>query len=94
MGRNVDDGRILAHEDDGATRRRIEAGPDDVEAPLQARHPAAPGQAGRGEDRRAGGAVHALVAVDALTQLNGELRYAGDRTEADIKVAQLLALAV
>lgn len=32
--------------------------------------------------------------VDALTQLNGEVRYAGDRTEADSQVAQLLALAV
>lgn len=31
--------------------------------------------------------------VDALTKLNGEVRYAGDRMEADIKVAQLLALA-
>ena len=32
--------------------------------------------------------------VDALTRLTGEVRYAGDRMEADAKVAQLLALAV
>ena len=32
--------------------------------------------------------------VDALTQLTGEIANAGDRTEADQKVAQLLALAV
>ena len=32
--------------------------------------------------------------VDALTQLTGKVCYAGDRTEADIKVAQLLLLAV
>ena len=31
--------------------------------------------------------------VDALTRLTQVVRYAGDRTEADIKVAQLLALA-
>jgi len=31
--------------------------------------------------------------VDALTRLTQDVRYAGDRTEADIKVAQLLALA-
>ena len=30
--------------------------------------------------------------VDALTQLNQQVRYAGDRTEADIKVSKLLAL--
>jgi len=32
--------------------------------------------------------------VDALTRLTQEVRYAGDRLEADVKVAQLLALAV
>jgi len=32
--------------------------------------------------------------IDALTSLTGQVRYAGDRTELDIKVAQLLALAV
>ena len=32
--------------------------------------------------------------VDALTQLSGEVRFAGDRLEIDQKVAQLLALAV
>lgn len=32
--------------------------------------------------------------VDTLTRLTQEVRYVGDRTEADIKVAQLLALAV
>lgn len=32
--------------------------------------------------------------VDTLTRLTQEVRYAGDRTEADIKVAQLLALAI
>lgn len=32
--------------------------------------------------------------VDALTQLSGEVRFAGDRLELDQKVAQLLALAV
>ena len=31
--------------------------------------------------------------VDAMTQLNRELRYAGDRTDADQKVSKLLALA-
>ena len=31
--------------------------------------------------------------VDALTQLTGDIRFAGDRTEADQKVAKLLALA-
>lgn len=31
--------------------------------------------------------------VDALTRLTQEVRYAGDRMEADVKVAQLLALA-
>jgi len=31
--------------------------------------------------------------IDALTSLTGQVRYAGDRTELDIKVAQLLALA-
>jgi len=31
--------------------------------------------------------------VDTLTRLTQDVRYAGDRTEADIKVAQLLALA-
>lgn len=32
--------------------------------------------------------------IDAMTHLNGEIRFAGDRMEADQKVAQLLALAV
>ena len=32
--------------------------------------------------------------VDTLTRLTGEIRYAGDRTEADHKVAKLLSLAV
>jgi hypothetical protein len=32
--------------------------------------------------------------VDTLTQLTGEIRYAGDRTEADQKVSKLLSLAV
>lgn len=32
--------------------------------------------------------------VDALTQLTGKIKYAGDRAEADQKVAQLLALAL
>lgn len=32
--------------------------------------------------------------VDALTRMSGELTYAGERTEADHKAAQLLALAV
>lgn len=32
--------------------------------------------------------------VDALTSLTGQVRYAGDRMELDVKVAQLLALAV
>jgi len=32
--------------------------------------------------------------VDALTQLTQEIRYAGDRTDADLKVSKLLALAV
>ena len=32
--------------------------------------------------------------VDALTQLTQDVRYAGDRTEADEKVSKLLALAV
>jgi len=31
--------------------------------------------------------------VDALTRLTQEIRYAGDRTEADEKVSKLLALA-
>jgi len=32
--------------------------------------------------------------IDALTRLNGNLRYAGDRTDADAKFSSLLALAV
>jgi hypothetical protein len=32
--------------------------------------------------------------VDMLTKINGEVSFAGDRTEADVKVAQLLSLAI
>jgi hypothetical protein len=44
-----------------------------------------------GDERRS---FTIFTLVDALTQLTQELRYAGDRTEADAKVSQLLALAV
>lgn len=42
----------------------------------------------------AGGIFNLWSLVDALTLLTGEIRYAGDRTEADQKVSRLLSLAV
>ena len=40
------------------------------------------------------GALTIFGIVDALTRFSHELRYAGDRTEADLRAAKLLALAV
>jgi len=46
------------------------------------------------EIARAKGGFTVFALVDALTQLNGKVLYAGDRAEADAKAARLLTLAV
>ena len=45
------------------------------------------------EIARQNGGFTIFALVDALTQLSQEVRYAGDRTELDARIGQLLALA-
>jgi hypothetical protein len=45
------------------------------------------------EIARARGAFTIFALVDALTQVSQKVRYAGDRTELDVKIGLLLALA-
>ena len=40
------------------------------------------------------GAFSIFALVDALTQLSGKVSFAGDRSEADVKSAKLLSLAL
>ena len=45
------------------------------------------------EIARAQGGFTIFAIVDALTKLSQKVQHAGDRTELDVKVGQLLALA-
>ena len=59
------------------------------------KHGIAQGMVRKAVDRIAatGGIFNLWSLVDVLTQLTGEIRFAGDRTEADHKVSKLLSLA-